>query len=68
MANLLGTSFKKADQLWKNVRDNMTKFINDNGGQAGRGATQRVSPNWFAVERYLKGLITFAQLKADMGC
>jgi hypothetical protein len=66
--NNWSTSFHKADELWKNVRDKMTKFINDNGGQATRGETRRAQPKWDEVKKYLKSLISFNQLKASLGC
>lgn len=68
IVNSASTSFQVADNLWKNVRDKMTKFINDNGGSASRGETRRAQPKWDEVKKYLKGLISFAQLKASMGC
>ena len=62
--------FKSADNLWKNVIENFSYFIQSKGGIAtaipDSGAALRI--NYDKVEEYLKGKISFNDLKTALGC
>lgn len=63
--------FQQADNLWLNVQQNVSNYINSTpGGNAAfyskRAYTAR--PQWEDVKDFLRGLITFETLKQRLGC
>jgi hypothetical protein len=66
--NTLGTGFAEADKLWGSIQTKMAAFINNNGGQAVKQTPVIARPNWKNVDKYLRGQITFTQLKQMLGC
>jgi hypothetical protein len=62
--------FKVADNLWKNMQQNMINYITFKSGQAAFYANQLsiARPKWNDVKDYLNGNITLAELKKRMGC
>lgn len=62
--------FRKADDLWKNVIENFSNYINQHGGISTDAPKAGVAlrPKWDDAKDYLKGNITFAQLKTALGC
>ncbi len=65
------SGLEDADQLWRSMQSQMIFFINTNGGSA---AFYDVNPeiiartDWSAVQQFLKGQITFQELKTQLGC
>jgi hypothetical protein len=68
IGNATGYGFSKADELWTNIQKNMAAYINANGGSATVQTPIIARPNWNAVKNYLMGKISFATLKAQLGC
>ena len=66
--NTFDWGFNAADRLWSNVQQKMVQYINNNGGQAYIQTPVKARPNWRNVDRYLRGEITFSQLKHLLGC
>ena len=60
--------FTGGDNLWKSMKSKMIQFINANGGKA--TAFNNITPkiNWDDVKDYLKGIITWEELKTKLGC
>ncbi len=68
LLNTLGTGFNAADKLWGNIQDMMVAYIKSHGGQAVKQKPVIARPNWRNVDKYLRGQITFTQLKHMLGC
>lgn len=71
MKHLTGkTGFEKADELWTSIQENLLNFINSHNGMASFYANKNIiaRPYWTDVKEYLKGSITFDQLKQNIGC
>ena len=68
--NATNIGFSAADNLWRNVQKNMVNFINNNGGQAALFSPGEITarPDWDKVKKFLKGEISYDQLRIDLGC
>ena len=68
--DLFGNSgFEDADLLWTGMQTNMINYINSNGGSAQNYSRTNyiVRPKYEDIDKFLKGLITYQQLK-DILC
>ncbi|WP_207422820.1 hypothetical protein [Desertivirga brevis] len=70
LGNMGHAGFDAADNLWRNVQENMIKFINNSGGQASYYSQHEIisRPQWADVQEYIFGQITLEELKRRMGC
>jgi hypothetical protein len=50
-----GQAFARADELWTAFQDNISQFVNSNGGNAPSSITTTYRPDWEAVKSLLKG-------------
>lgn len=68
--NWTEAGFKNADKLWTSMQNKMAEFITTLGGDATFYTHKNITarPKWNDVESYLKGTITFTELKRRLGC
>lgn len=67
--SLFGPSgFAKADLLWSGMQSKVVNFITANNGTASlyTRPNYKIRPKWSDIEDFLKGIITFEQLKAKL--
>jgi hypothetical protein len=62
--------FQLADNLWKNIQNNLIAYINLHGGAANsfHPASYISRPEWSDVKDYLTGLIDLNTLRLRLGC
>ncbi len=62
--------FNGSDALWNDMQQNMINFVSSHGGQAQyyNPTTIIARPKYNDVEDFLRGIITYDQLKQRLGC
>jgi hypothetical protein len=70
LGNYNNTGFKIADELWSGIQEEFIKFVKNNGGDASYYSEKKIiaRPNWNDVKDFLRGNISFDQLKQKSGC
>ena len=56
------SAFDGADKLWTSLQENLTSYINDNGGIAIKGDTSINRPNWQDIKDVLNGVKPISEL------
>lgn len=70
LGNYNNAGFKIADELWSGIQEEFIKFVKNNGGDASYYSEKKIiaRPNWNDVKDFLRGNISFDQLKQKLGC